>query len=127
MPKSEFYCIEVAFLGMIVKEGAITVNPEKIEKILNYNAPTNLRQLRGVLGMASYYKRHIKDFSQIIAPLVLMTKKDKLYHWGPKNGKAFEAIKKLLAIEPILTLPNEIDPFILAMDFSYEGMGLVFS
>ena len=77
--------------------------------------------------MASYYKRYIKDFSQIVAPLVLMTKKDELYQWGPKYEKAFEAIKKLLAIEPILTLPNEIDPFILAMNFSYEGMGLVFS
>ena len=127
MPKSEFYCTEVAFQGMIVKEGAITINPEKIEKILNCNAPTNLRQLRGFLGMASYYRRYIKDFSRIVAPLVLMTKKDELYQWGPKHEKAFEAIKKLLAIDPILTLPNEIDPFILAVDFSYESMGLVFS
>ena len=76
--------------------------------------------------MASYYKRYIKDFSQIIAPLILMTKKDELYQQGPKHEKACEAIKKLLATEPILILLNEIDPF-MAMDFSYEGMGLVFS
>ena len=79
MPKSEFYYIEVAFLGMIVKEGAITIKPKKIEKILNCNSPTNLRQLRGFLGMALYYRRYIKDFSRIVAPLVLMTKKNELY------------------------------------------------
>ena len=67
---------------MIVKEGAITVNNEKIEKILTCKAPTNLRQLRGFLGMASYYRRYIKNFSRIVAPLVTMTKKDIEYLWG---------------------------------------------
>ena len=77
--------------------------------------------------MASYYKKYIKNCSRIAAPLIALTKQDRDLIWTPPCDKAFEDIKVLLSSEPILTLPNQKDPYILAMDFSYDGMGLVFS
>ena len=127
MVKSRFFCKEVEFLGMVVKEGHITVNRKKIQKILDLNPPRTLRQLRGFLGMASYYWKYIKDYSRVAAPLIALTKQDKDYRWDGSCDRAFRDIKTLLSSEPILTLPNQRDPFILAVDFSYEGMGLVFS
>ena len=77
--------------------------------------------------MASYYQKYMKDYSRIAAPLIALTKQDKDYQWGDACDRAFRDIKVLLSSEPVLTLPNQNDPFILAVDFSYDGMGLVFS
>ena len=77
--------------------------------------------------MASYYRKYIKNYSQIAAPLIALTKQDRDLIWTPPCDKAFEDIKVLLSSEPILILPNQKDPYILAVDFSYDGMGLVFS
>ena len=77
--------------------------------------------------MASYYRKYIKNYSRIAAPLIAPTKQDRDLIWTPPCDKAFEDIKVLLSSEPILTLPNQKDPYILAVDFSYDGMGLVFS
>ena len=77
--------------------------------------------------MANYYQKYIKDYSKVAAPLITLTKQDKDYRWDGSCDWAFRDIKTLLSSEPILTLPNQRDPFILAMDFSYKGMGLVFS
>ena len=77
--------------------------------------------------MASYYRKYMKNYSRIAAPLIALTKRDKDYQWGDACDRAFRDIKVLLSSEPVLTLPNQNDPFILAVDFSYDGMGLVFS
>ena len=77
--------------------------------------------------MASYYQKYMKNYSRIAAPLIALTKQDKDYQWGDACDRAFRDIKVLLSSEPVLTLPNQNDPFILAVDFSYDGMGLVFS
>ena len=103
------------------------VNREKVLKILGLDPPRTVRQLRGLLGMASYYRKYIKNYSRIAAPLIALTKQDSDFVWTDKHQRAFDTIKELLASEPVLTLPNGKDPFILAVDFSYEGMGLVFS
>ena len=112
---------------MVVKEGHVTVNKKKVKKILDLEPPRTLRQLRGFLGMASYYRKYIKNYSRIAAPLIALTKQDQDYRWNSSCTRAFNDIKVLLSSEPILTLPNQKDPFILAVDFSYDGMGLVFS
>ena len=104
--KSRFFCKEVEFLGMVVKEGHITVNQKKIQKILDLNPPWTLRQLRGFLGMASYYRKYIKDYSKVATPLIALTKQDKDYRWDGSCDRAFRDIKTLLSSEPILTLPN---------------------
>ena len=59
---------------MVVKEGHVTVNKKKVKKILDLEPPRTLRQLRGFLGMASYYRKYIKNYSRIAAPLIALTK-----------------------------------------------------
>ena len=77
--------------------------------------------------MALYYLEYIPNLSRIIAPLVKLTKGDALYEWSKPQNRGFEKVKELLAWEPILTLPKLGDPYLLTLDFSYDGMGLVFS
>ena len=77
--------------------------------------------------MGSYYRKYIKDYSKVVAPLVKLTKHDEEYLWTTRCQESFEKVKTLLASKPILTLPTQGDPFVLAVDFSYLGMGLVLS
>ena len=104
--KSRFFCREVEFLGMVVKEGRVTVNPKKVQKILDLQPPRTLRQLRGFLGMASYYRKYMKNYSRIAAPLITLTKKESNFIWDQECDRAFRDIKVLLSSKPILTLPN---------------------
>ena len=64
----------MSFLGHIVTPDGITPDPTKIENILNFKQPTNVEQVQSFLGLASYYRRFIKDFSKIAHPLIELTK-----------------------------------------------------
>ena len=77
--------------------------------------------------MTSYYRKYIQDFARLANPIVQLTKKESDFVWTDKAQSSFEILKAKLLEEPILTLPNQKDPFLLAIDFSYDGMGLVFS
>ena len=112
---------------MRLKEGELTVDQSKLEKILSLKPPKTLRQLRGLLGMTSYYRKYIEGYSRIMAPLIKLLKKDSLIDWNENCDEAFKKIKSILTSAPILALPNSKNPFVLAIDFSYDGMGMVLS
>ena len=67
--KCHFAATELQFLGHVVGKEGVKPDPEKIDKMVNYPEPNNLRELRGVLGLFSYYRRFIKDFAQVANPL----------------------------------------------------------
>ncbi len=69
--KSKFFQRQTEFLGHIIKNGRITVDPGKIEAIDRYKTPTNLKDLRSFLGMTSYNRKFIKGFASITKPLTL--------------------------------------------------------
>src|SRR5436190_19763325 len=75
--KKGFFCFpNIAFLGYIVGRNGISPDPTKVEKIKNFPEPTNLKELREALGLFSYYRKFVKDFSQIAKPLLILLKKD---------------------------------------------------
>ena len=77
-------------------------DPEKIELVINYPAPCNLKQLRRFMGMASWYRKFLKDFATLTAPLTALTKKDRRYEWGEQQQEAFERIKGLIVSALVL-------------------------
>ena len=74
--KCFFFLNELKFLGHIIGKDGIKPDDEKIEKVKNFPIPTNIRQIRGFLGLASYYRKFIKEFSRIAKPLNLLLQKD---------------------------------------------------
>ena len=126
--KKGFFCFpNIAFLGHIIGRDGISPDPAKIEKIMNFPEPTNLKELRGALGLFSYYRKFVKDFSRIAKPLLTLLKKDTSFEWTNKQQNAFDYLKKRLMEAPILQYPDFTKPFLIYTDASGTGLGAVLS
>ncbi|KAM0044346.1 putative nucleotidyltransferase, Ribonuclease H [Helianthus debilis subsp. tardiflorus] len=123
--KCDFWIREVHFLGHIINERGIHVDPAKIDAIRNWAAPKNPSEVRQFLGLAGYYRRFIRDFSKIAQPLTSLTQKNVVYSWGTKQEDAFQLLKRNLCSAPILSLPEGTEDFVVYCDASIQGLGCV--
>jgi len=117
----------VVFLGHIVSGSGIATDPEKIRLIANWPVPQNLCELRGFLGLTSYYRRFVESYADIAFPLNAMTRKGRSFIWTEAAHTAFEALKEALSSPPILTLPDDHGHFFLDTDASDVAIGAVLS
>jgi hypothetical protein len=81
LSKCEFWLKQVTFLGHVISKGGISVDPSKIEDVLSWKAPTNVRDIRSFLGLAGYYRRFIEGFSKISKPMTELLEKDMKFKW----------------------------------------------
>lgn len=117
----------VTFLGHVVSGAGIATDPEKIKAVAEWPTPTSVKEVRSFLGLAGYYKRFVKGFANIAAPLHSLTKKDQPFMWTDKTHAAFEALRFALMSPPILAMPNDVDAFILDTDASDQTIVAVLS
>jgi hypothetical protein len=87
--KCKFGCIEVEYLGHIISGQGVAVDPEKIQCILAWPRPKNVKGVRGFLGLTGYYRKFIKDYGKLAKPLTELTKKEG-FKWGEQDQLAFE-------------------------------------
>ena len=123
--KCTFARRKALYLGHIISENGIEVDPDKVEKVREYPVPGNLKTLQQFLGLASYYRRFISNFSKIANPLHCLTRKDAPFIWSDSCQESFDMLKKMLTSTPVLTFPNFQQPFILETDASGLGLGAV--
>ena len=116
---------EVEFLGHIVSAAGVAPDPRKIDAVKNFPTPTNLKTLRSFLGLTSYYRRFVAQFSSIASPLFALTCKDAPFEWNPECQVAFQQLKQLLMEYPLLVFPDFANSFLLETDASGEGLGAV--
>ncbi|GKA57955.1 putative reverse transcriptase domain-containing protein [Tanacetum coccineum] len=120
--KCEFWLQEVHFLGHVVNQYGIHVDPSKIEAVKNWKTPTTPSEIQLFSGLASYYRRFIANFSKIAKPLTPLTQKNQKYMWGTEQEEAFQTLKNNLYDAPILTLPDEVEYFVVYCDASNQGL-----
>jgi hypothetical protein len=94
--KCDFWLKEVAFLGHIVTDGGIKLDPGKISEILNWKQPKDASKIRSFLGLAGYYRRFIESFSKLVKPLTSLLEKGKEFKWDEACQNCFEELKKRL-------------------------------
>ncbi|WVZ94516.1 LOW QUALITY PROTEIN: hypothetical protein U9M48_040397 [Paspalum notatum var. saurae] len=123
--KCAFWLKEVGFLGHILSEKGVAVDPSKVKDVLNWKQPETVTEIRSFLGLAGYYRRFIKDFSKIAKPMTSLTKKNASFTWGPKCEEGFQELKKLLTTAPVLAQPDVTKPFDVYCDASGQGLGCV--
>ena len=93
LKKCTFCTNKLVFLGFVVSAKGIEVDEEKIKAIQEWPTPSNVGHVRSFHGRASFYRRFVKDFSTIVAPLTEVIKKNVVFKWGEEQHNAFELIK----------------------------------
>ena len=118
----------VEFLGHVISKNGVETQPSKTDAIRGWPTPRSVKDIQSFVGLATYYRRFIKNFSDIARPLHDLTKKQVKFHWGPDQEAAFQALKTALTSTPILAYADPtIGEYILDADCSATGAGAVLS
>ncbi|GJX45785.1 ty3-gypsy retrotransposon protein [Tanacetum coccineum] len=112
------------YLGHIISSRGVEMDPKKVLAVRDWPVPTTQRQVRGFLGLAGYYRRFIKGYATLAAPLTDLLRKNG-FKWGVHEATAFEKLKQQLCTTPILSLPNFEQIFVVEADASDTGIGAV--
>lgn len=105
--KCQFLQTEVKFIGHVVSGEGVKPNPDNLMKVKLWSSPKTVTQIKPFLGLASYYRRFIQNFSDIASPMIQMTKKGEDFVWSDKCEKSFQKLKELLLTAPIVAYPND--------------------
>jgi hypothetical protein len=125
--KCVFATDTVEYLGHICTPSGIRPDPNKVKAIKQYPIPKTVRDVRVFIGLAGYYRRHVRNFSEIANPLTDLTKRDVPFEWTDEHQQAFDMLKQILSTEPLLIYPDFTQPFIVACDASAKAIGAVLS
>jgi hypothetical protein len=88
--KCKFWLDKVAFLGHVVANEGIAVDPGKVEVVVNWVRPSNAYEVRSFLGLAGYYRRFVEGFSRLAAPLTRLTRKNEKFQWSEECEQSFQ-------------------------------------
>ena len=123
--KCTFAAKEVSYLGHRVTEEGLLPDPSLLAAIRDIPPPKTATEVRSFLGLAGYYRRYVKGFAAIAAPLHALTRKDALFHWSEDCQAAFDQLKARLTTSPITAFPDFSQAFRLYTDASTAGLGAI--
>src|SRR4051812_7649258 len=123
--KCEFWLPKVTYLGHVISKDGIAVTPKRIQAILDWTPPTTVKQVRSFLGLASYFRRFVENFSKIARPLTNLLHKGVKFEWTDKCQESFQALKDRLTSPPVLAPPDTQKDFVIYCDASRQGLGCV--
>ncbi|XP_022819396.1 uncharacterized protein LOC111351609 [Spodoptera litura] len=123
----EFLRKEVTYLGHIIGQNGVQPNPDKVRAVTEFPTPKSPKDIKSFLGLVSYYRRFIQDFSKLAKPLTNLLKKDVPFIWENTQQLSFESLKDKLVSAPVLAYPDFSQPFILTCDASNYAISAILS
>jgi hypothetical protein len=125
LKKCEFWLDSVAFLGHVISKDGISVDPKKVEAVVEWNRPNNVTEICSFLGLTGYYRRFVEGFSRLAMPLTRLTQKGVRFEWSEECEQSFQELKRRLVSAPILTIPDGSGGLVIYSDASKQGLGCV--
>ena len=123
--KCAFFQNDVNLLGYIVSESGLKAQPGKTKAIADQPAPTDIRELRRFLGMATFYRQLIPQFAKIAEPLHLLTRKGVRWSWKAEQDQAFNKLKSELCSDRVMAYPDLNQPYLLYTDACDHAIGAI--
>jgi predicted aspartyl protease len=122
--KCEFEVKSVKYLGFIVEaEQGVRMDPAKVSAIQEWQSPTSVKGVQSFIGFANFYRRFIKDFSEITLPITKLVRKDTIFKWNDEAEQSFVRLKKIFTTAPVLAMFNHEYETILEVDASKWCIG----
>ena len=114
--KCDFETQEMEYLGLIILEGQIKMDPGKVKGVTDWPVSKSCKELQGFLGFLKFYCHFIENFSKVAYPLNTLTSKKISFEWMTECHVVFEQLKKKITMAPALKMPNDEDPFHIKTD-----------
>ena len=128
LEKSVFHVKTVDFLGYVVATDGVTMNEKKVETIKAWKPPTTVREGQIFMGFANFYRRFIKNFSDICTPITNLTRGDKTkFVWGKDQQEAFEYLRRCFTMAAILCHFHPDHDTVVETDASDYALGCILS
>ncbi|SJL18393.1 uncharacterized protein ARMOST_21981 [Armillaria ostoyae] len=124
--KCEFEVLETEYLGVIISEDQVRMDPVKLAGIAEWPTPTKKKELQSFLGFTNFYRKFIKNYSKVVRALTQLTGNAE-WTWGAAQNQAFQQLKKQMAEDVILAIPNRTGRFRVEADASNGAIGAVLS
>src|SRR4051812_22997188 len=103
----QFWLPEVTYLGQVISTEGIAANAVRVQAILDWTPPESVKQVRSFLGLGSYCRLFVENFSKVAKPLTELLKQDKKFEWTPKCEESFQELKRRLTSAPVLAPPAQ--------------------
>ncbi|CAI7801083.1 unnamed protein product [Closterium sp. NIES-53] len=123
--KCEFFKDRLEFLGHVISEAGVEIDPKKLDTVKAGHPPTNITELQSFLGFANYVCRFVPDMARLTAPLTDLLRKGVPFTWGGKEHAAFSTLKNVFCSPPVLRIANPHRPFEVVTDASDIAIGVV--
>ncbi|OIR56055.1 MAG: uncharacterized protein A8A55_3199, partial [Amphiamblys sp. WSBS2006] len=114
---------KVNFLGYVIENGSIGVDPNKADAVEKLKEPENVSEVRCLLGMCNFYRNFIPEYAKVCAPLFGLLKKEKEFSWGKEQHDAVKKLKEELKSDRVLHIPTEEGNFVMRTDASEKAVG----
>ncbi|XBJ14402.1 hypothetical protein VPH35_006448 [Triticum aestivum] len=123
--KCSFVQQHINYLGHHISDQGVSTLTEHVQSVQKWKQPTTVKQLRGFLGLAGYYRKFVRNFGVLSRPLNDLLKKNAVFVWTPTTQAAFQALKQALISAPVLALPDFSKQFVVETDASATVIGAV--
>uniref|UniRef100_A0A183C354 RNA-directed DNA polymerase n=1 Tax=Globodera pallida TaxID=36090 RepID=A0A183C354_GLOPA len=120
--KCRFAMGEIRYLGHLISAKGVRIDQKDVEPIQRLKKPTNITELRSLIGALSYFRKFIYGFAEILQPIYELTKNESTTAWGTEHDRALEELKERLTTAPVLAPPRFGKPFVVETDASLKAI-----
>ena len=117
---------KIGFLGVVIEPNEIEMKKEKVNRVLSWLKPKNVKNVRKFLGLVNYYQKFIKNFAQVVRPMNMLTRKNVQWQWGQEQQQAFDELKQIFITRLVLAAPDLDKEFRIEADtLNYTTRGIL--